>query len=152
MEVAHRNEEGKWLPGKSGNPSTQLNGSLKYYQKPEALQKVIDNYFIYISEEDKPPTITGLALYLGFTSRQALLVYQKEPGYEAFHSIVETAKLRIENVLEEKLISNRGNVIGLIFNMKNNFGWKDSQELTHKMPDKEVKGFNYIRPSDEADD
>ncbi|HYG37659.1 MAG TPA: terminase small subunit [Cytophagales bacterium] len=103
-------------------------GSLKMYQSKEQLLEEIEKYFLLCAENKKPLTITGLALSLGFGSRQSLIRYQKEAGYEEFHSIVEWAKMRIESSYEEMLVT-RPHVAGLIFNMKNNFGYSDKIEI-----------------------
>lgn len=65
----------------------------------------------------KPLTVTGLALALGFTTRQALLNYQARGEYRA---IIETAKLKIENYAEMRLYDKDG-CNGARFNLQNNF-------------------------------
>ena len=94
------------------------------YNTPEEMQAAIDAYF----DEEEIPTVTGLALALGFDSRNALLYYESDKP--EFLGTIKKAKLRIEAHLERQLY--RGSsVTGLIFNLKNNFGWKDAQEYTH---------------------
>lgn len=72
------------------------------------------------------PTITGLALYLGFTSRQAIMNYEEKPE---FVDAIKTAKLRIEAAYEQAIFG--GNAAGPIFALKN-FGWTDKQEIDQK--------------------
>ena len=73
---------------------------------------------IYIGK--KPYTITGLALAIGFKSRQALLNYQ---GKEEFHDTILRAKARVEEYAESRLYDKDGSS-GAQFNLKNNFkGW-----------------------------
>ena len=43
-------------------------GRPRKYKTPEEMQVVIDQYFKECEINKKPPTITGLALALGFTS------------------------------------------------------------------------------------
>lgn len=75
----------------------------------------------------KPPTITGLALALGFASRQALLNYQSK---KEFNDTVTRAKSRVEAYAEERLYDRDG-VQGAKFNLTNNFkGWR-----VHPEPD-----------------
>ena len=71
----------------------------------------------------KAPTVCGLADYLGI-HRKTLLEYEEK---EEFSDTIKRAKNKIELYLEENLYGN--NVAGLIFNLKNNFGWKDKQEI-----------------------
>ena len=54
-----------------------------------------------------PPTVTGLALALGFTSRQALLNYQAKP---AFVDTITRAKARVEQYAEERLFDRDGSM------------------------------------------
>ena len=91
------------------------------YRTPTELQKAIDNYF---DKEDKP-TICGLALALGFTSRQTLLNYEERPD---FVDIVKRAKMFVEASYEAALRGQYSS--GAIFALKN-FGWTDKQEVTH---------------------
>ena len=67
-----------------------------------------------------PPTVTGLALALGFTSRQALLNYQAKPD---FVDTITRAKARVEQYAEERLFDRDGSN-GAQFSLRNNFkGW-----------------------------
>lgn len=70
----------------------------------------------------KPPTITGLALALGFNSRQALLNYQAK---KQFNDTIMRAKAYIEEYVECRLFDRDG-VQGAKFSLVNNFkGWRD---------------------------
>lgn len=67
-----------------------------------------------------PPTVTGLALALGFTSRQALLNYQAKPQ---FVDTITRAKARVEQYAEERLFDRDGSN-GAQFSLRINFkGW-----------------------------
>lgn len=67
----------------------------------------------------KPPTVTGLALALGFTSRKALLDYQ---GRAAFCNTITRAKSRCEEYAEGRLYDRDGSK-GAQFSLSCNFGW-----------------------------
>ena len=117
------------------------------YKTPEEMQAVIDKYFEdcegeYIRDEEgnietdkhghpvktkaRPLTITGLALALGFTTRQALLNYE---GKEEFVDTVKRAKAKVEQYAEERLFDKDG-VNGAKFNLSNNFkGWSEKQQI-----------------------
>ncbi len=70
----------------------------------------------------KPPTVTGLALALGFTSRQALLNYTAK---KEFVDTITRAKSRVEEYAEARLFDRDG-VQGAKFNLINNFkGWSE---------------------------
>ena len=93
------------------------------YNTVEEMQEKIDNYFKECDNRNKPYTITGLALALDLDRKSILNYSEKE---EFFHTI-KKAKLKVENYLEERLI-NDTSTTGIIFNLKNNYGWKDKQE------------------------
>lgn len=68
----------------------------------------------------RPPTVTGLALALGFTNRLSLLNYQ---GKKEFVNTITRAKARVEQYTEERLFDRDG-VNGAKFSLTNNFaGW-----------------------------
>lgn len=72
----------------------------------------------------KPPTVTGLALALGFTSRQALLNYQAK---KEFLDTITRAKSLVEQYTEERLFDRDG-ANGARFSLVNNFhGWTEKQ-------------------------
>lgn len=87
---------------------------------PEALEKAVEAYF---SIPNSQPTWTGLALHLGFASRDSLNDYMKKDG---FSDPIKKALLRIENQYEKGLFGR--NPAGCIFALKN-FHWKDRQEV-----------------------
>ena len=101
-----------------------ITNALKYTTKEE-LQKGIDNYFKSCDEKEKPYTMTGLALSLGI-DRRTLINYGNK---ELFFTLIKNAKAKVEEQLEENLYR-LGNNSGVIFNLKNNYGWRDSVEVT----------------------
>ncbi len=104
------------------------------YETAAQMQEGVDAYFIDCEARDKPATVSGLALWLGFESRQGLVKYANEtivaPDEEkrAFANTVKRAKSRIEAQIEEGLLEGKSNPAGKIFNLKNNFGWTDKVE------------------------
>lgn len=112
----------------------------------DEMQILIDKYFIeckgtpLLNKDDipmlnkyeepimfgsSPPTVTGMALYLGFTSRQALINYQNK---EEFVDSITQAKSRIEQYAETKLYSREASN-GAKFVLINNYGWKEKSEV-----------------------
>lgn len=93
----------------------------------EDLQQAVDRYFECIEEDGKrKPTISGLAHYLGFESRQSIYDYGERDGYSY---IIKKAVLFIESIHEENLFST--SCTGSIFWLKNR-GWKDNYEIEDK--------------------
>jgi hypothetical protein len=75
---------------------------------------------------EKPLTVTGLALALGFNSRQSLLNYQAK---KEFVDTITRAKAFVERYAEERLFDKDG-ANGAKFSLANNFdGWKEKQAI-----------------------
>lgn len=79
----------------------------------------------------KPPTVTGLALALGFTGRKQLLDYQ---GRKEFCNTIARAKARCEAYAEARLYDRNG-ANGAQFSLRCNFGWSDASEQDRKEQD-----------------
>lgn len=108
------------------------------FKNNEELQSKIDDYFngglkirkIVVGKppnsqiiEIEVPTITGLAYYLGFASRQSFYDYENK---DDFSYTIKRARLFIEQEYEEQL--QHGNTTGAIFALKN-MGWIDKTEI-----------------------
>lgn len=129
------------------------------YKTAEEMQLIIDKYFkdcdgtplkddegnpilnkwgMPIIVNSKPPTVTGLALALGFNTRLSLLNYQ---GKDEFVNTVTRAKTRIEEYAETRLFDKDG-VQGAKFSLANNFKeWKEKQEVDNNIGNKDDKPF-----------
>lgn len=139
------------------------------YKTPEEMQERIDEYFARCAGEmlrdddgqpiyDKwgqpvminvrPPTVTGLALALGFTSRQALLNYQARPR---FLDTITRAKSRCEEYAESRLYDRDGSR-GAMFSLTNNFkGWSNNPQ-THEDSEALKKAKELLEDTDDAID
>jgi hypothetical protein len=78
-------------------------------------QKIFDR-------EPEPPTLTGLALYLGFTSLEAFEVYEQKGHFAAQ---LQMGRLMIEAEYEKRL--HYQSATGAIFALKT-LGWKEHNE------------------------
>jgi len=103
--------------------NTRPVGRPRMYETPEQMQAAIDAYFGQVKLEMRPPSVCGLALHLGFSTRTGLQNYE---GYSPeYHFTIKRAKTRIEQYHEEQLGDN--NVAGQIFWLKANAKWRDVQ-------------------------
>jgi len=124
-------------------------GRPPYFKTVEEMESLIDNYFQECDGEilkdpdgypildkydnpimlgQKPYTITGLTLALGFTSRQSLLNYQ---GKKEFMDAITRAKLRVEEYANIRTFDKEG-VQGAKFTLINNFeGYKEKKDIEH---------------------
>jgi len=109
------------------------------YKTVEELQEAVDNYFAVDAfmtnssgESEYLPTMAGLALSLD-VDRRTIVNYSHN---EQYFPTIRKAKAKIESFIETRLYGN--NVTGCIFNLKNNFDWKDKQEIETKDTTNEV--------------
>ena len=99
------------------------------FKTVKALDKAVDRYFeedAYMGEGDErkyAPTMSGLALSLG-VDRRTIVNYSNR---EEYFPTIKKARLKVEVFLEQRLYGNT--VTGVIFNLKNNFDWKDKNEV-----------------------
>lgn len=97
----------------------------KLYSSVEDMQKKIDEYFVMCDEKEKPYTMSGLAYALDM-DRRSLLNYSKD---EQFFPTIKKAREKVEQQLEENALSGKANATFTIFNLKNNYGWRDNIEV-----------------------
>lgn len=145
------------MPAPLGNHFGKNGGRPSHFESVELLEAKIQEYWEScqmkkvtdaLGEEEiildgKQPTITGLAHFLGFASRQSFYDYEKE---EEFSYTIKRARLLIESNYEQHLFSK--NAAGPIFALKN-FGWKDNREIKHELA---TPFFNDTLADDPSDD
>jgi hypothetical protein len=100
-------------------------GRPRMYETPEEMQIEIDKYFEQIDEAN-PPTLTGLALFLGYMDRHSLYEGEKRPE---FSNTIKRARARLNAFAEQQLMA-RDKPTGAIFWLKNS-GWSDKREVEH---------------------
>ncbi|MCQ5016852.1 DNA-packaging protein [Anaerostipes hadrus] len=141
-----------------GSEAMGTGGRPPKYKSVKTMQKKIDEYFKLcegeVLKEDgkivrnksgypiminrKPPTITGLALHLGFTSRADLLYYQNEK--QEFLDTITRAKSRVEEYAEGRLYDKEGSS-GAQFNLRNNFKHWDADK---KQEENKTEGITIV--------
>jgi len=100
------------------------------YDDPEEMEEDIEEYFNKCELNDQPKTILGLCNHLDM-HRSTLIEYEGKPE---FSNTVKKAKQRIEEHINNNLLTGEYNATGCIFNLKNNFDWEDKrkEEVEHK--------------------
>ena len=109
-------------------------GRPRKFQSVEELQAGITAYFDTEAAAGRPFTMAGLARALD-CSTSTLRNYENERapqfiGSQGFIDAVKKARQRVEEWTEARLYA-KGHPAGPIFSLKNNFGWKDVQEVEH---------------------
>jgi hypothetical protein len=129
-----KNKEGRPLKYKT---EKQLQTAIDTYFrkcKPKMLKnskgKILTNSNGVPIIELNPPTLSGLALHLGFASRQSVYDYEERGE---FSYTVKVARLRCENWVETGLLAGSVNPSAGNFVLKN-YGWKDKQEIEQTGP------------------
>lgn len=93
---------------------------------PEEVQAKIDEYFEVMDKCNRPYTMSGLAYFLGTNRMTIMNSRNRNPE---INEIIGRARDKIEQYVEEQLFVNP-RTVGCIFNLKNNFGWQDKQEIS----------------------
>lgn len=108
---------------------------------------VQDKVIRKVKTKQKPLTVTGLAVALG-TSRDVLLDYETtySEKYPEFSNTIKEAKEQIKAYAEESLFGT--NTAGVIFSLKNNWGFKDKYETENT--NREVKFINTVPRTPES--
>jgi len=105
-------------------------GKPRNIESVEQLQGLIDAFFVQCKEDNEPPTIQGLALAIGYNSRQSLL--NLEDFGEDYLDTIKRAKLTIEKHKVIGGMTGKLNPAIVIFDLKNNHDHKEKieQELS----------------------
>ena len=121
--------------------------SEKKFKSVEELENALEEYFqkcdnntenvydkvkqtIVSVNKPKPYTIEGVCIVLN-CSRQTLLNYEKEEGYEAYFDTIKRAKLKIlQNKVERGLMGDAPPAFA-IFDLCNNSDYVNSQNVDH---------------------
>lgn len=96
----------------------------------------------WVVSSPKTPTITGLAVHLD-TSRQTLINLEEK---DEFFDTIKKAKDLIENHWEGLLEGN--NVTGVIFNLKNNYAWRDRTETDLTSGGERINPYADLTPAE----
>jgi len=104
------------------------------------------NEKILVTEYIKPPSMTGLCIFLDIT-RETWREYCDPVLNPQFVDTTTRTRARMENYLEEQLVTREKTVQGIIFNLQNNYGWRDKREVelgdkTRAALDKQVLSMN----------
>src|ERR1700739_4149789 len=83
------------------------------------------------NENNDPPTLAGLAYFLGFTSRQEYESFEAKRKYSA---LLKRARLLIESIYEKKLHHSSSGAVFVLKTMGRN------EHTDNKLQDKEANG------------
>lgn len=126
-------------------------GRPKKYKSAKALREAVEAYFgsisrtapaldpdgepicndegevIWVTEYIVPPSVSGLCLRLQI-DRSTWQNYCDHELHPEFAEVTAMTRQRIEAYLEEELLTRQKGVQGIIFNLQNNYGWKQKVE------------------------
>lgn len=105
-------------------------GAKPKYASPAQMEGKIVAYFDSLLDNDGQmisfPTITGLALFLGFSDINQIYSYEKKAE---FKYLINRARLMVTHFYETQLTTKQA-AAGAIFALKN-LGWKDAPTTTN---------------------
>lgn len=148
------------------NPVKNPVGRPLLFKTPDAMQKVIDEYFEwcdnravkavnkdgeeYMINSPAPYTMSGLARRLGM-NRRTLVDYTER---SEFLPTIKEARSRVEEDVETRMNEKNTFTPGLIFNAKENFGWKDKSEVENTiiMPKPLLNNLDVIHNNDSVEE
>jgi hypothetical protein len=110
------------------------------FTNPVDLENKINEFYQWCQENDKKITVERLAWYLGTNHRTIKnWIDSKDIDNKYTRDITKEDKIKCIEILEEAysyilsevvdLSFNKNSVVGSIFNLKNNFGYSDKQEI-----------------------
>lgn len=101
---------------------TDISTDIDVFDKKGNYVKTTTKVERHYERPPEPPTLTGLVLYLGFSGRKQLGMYEMKP---LFKECIATIRTRIEYEYEKRLHTQA--VVGAIFALKQ-MGWDDNQQ------------------------
>lgn len=121
------------------------------FKSAAELERLINGYFYSCGLSgdgggsfDSPPTVSGLAMALGFASREDLLGYC---GKDPCRNLIDKALLKIEDFAESRLFD-KGQYSGAKFFLEGNFkGWdggRDNEADTLERLDAVLKAVSAV--------
>jgi len=100
-------------------------GRPRLYPDSKAFADKADAYFAFVEANGKMPTLSGICLFMGFSDKQSFSNYATYG--DEFSLTVNKARLMIEDDRNQRLAKADFSP-GIIFDLKNNHGWKDKTE------------------------
>lgn len=119
---------------KPGDHARYLENSLRLMdlppidkKDPEQVKKRVIEFFEICQEDDARPTLEALALATGI-DRRRLTEYRKNPNHPLF-DICYRAHLLLQKQMVDYMVNGKINPVSGIFLLKNNFGYRDQQDI-----------------------
>jgi len=104
-------------------------GRPRLYEDAKSFEDAVEVYFASCEVEEKRPTLSGLSYAMGFSDRESFVGY--EDYGDEFSRTVKMTRLRIEDDRWQQLLNKDKFTPGVIFDLKNNHGWKDKVHNEH---------------------
>ena len=96
------------------------------YPSARMMQDSVNDYFDRCEINEKPPTMAGMALSLGFSTVASLNAYS-DYG-DDYKRVVESARTRVEAYLSEQLIVGK-NAAGPLASLRQHHSWVDKRTV-----------------------
>ena len=111
-------------------------GRPKSFNNVKELNDKIESYLMYQEEKELPITMLSFYVYCDICKDTGSLYVKGEYDDEnnSFSDALKKLRAKCEAYAESQLYSNR-NTAGIIFSLKNNYNWRDKQEIDMKIED-----------------
>jgi len=122
-----------------------LGGRPKAFETIEQLNFIIEQYIASRLATEKPFTMLSFYIYADISKETGsqYIGGTYDDDNKKFSDSLKKLKDICEAYAEEQLFTNK-NTAGIIFNLKNNFGWKDKTEVEHQVTNIDVKISNLL--------
>ena len=116
--------------------SKLLTHAMSYWDKPninphdpKEIEERIKGYFNDCLINDIKPTVEGMSMALGMSVKSIRDYVNGVTGTPEIQEIMQKAYSILNNLLVNYMQGNHSNVVGSIFLLKNNFGYRDQSEV-----------------------
>lgn len=99
---------------------------------PKQVEKRIGEYFNHCMEDDMKPTVMGVCNSLGISRDTFHNWCSGRYRGDSHLDIIKKAKDFLEEMMESYMVNGKVNPVTGIFLLKNNFGYRDQQEVVLK--------------------
>lgn len=119
-----------------GDMGKYMGNALEIYSLPpvdvtdaKAVDIRIGEYFNIVAKNGMKPSVAGMALALGVDRRRLWEMAQRETKGKDVSDAIKKGYLILNQLMEDYMQNGQINPVAGIFLMKNNFGYKDQQEM-----------------------
>lgn len=136
--MSEESEKNLWWRPEKYSPEELIDKAQKYFDKLDDKANYIDKWIAW--KFPRPKTLSWLCLWL-WVAKDYLSEKVKD---ERFSEAVKRIRLVVENNIEEWILLWIYNANSWMFNLKNNFDWKDKSEVDNNVKISKIDNINIL--------